>query len=178
MITRLPLARLATYGLAGALIFAVAACTAETSLFKQSAGAILFPEILPDTVPVSPSLSSMGAIYGHVVDPNGLALPGARVTNGSAVALTGDGQFVFPTREIAATDNPIPVLGTRCDSDASPCPQTSLGGGTGVVLATGDFVLDGLPLGANTLTVSFDEAKVTVPVFVGISSFSSAVRFD
>lgn len=155
---RLTIAGLLARALAGGLVLATVACSSSLDVYKQNSAGFFFPELLPDTVPVSPPLSSLGAIYGHVQDPNGFPLPGATITNGAAETLSSDGVFAFPTREYDATDNPTPVVGV----DAA-------------TLSEGDFVLDGLPLGDNTLTVSFDEAKTFVPVYVGASSFSALV---
>ncbi len=156
---RLGPAGLAARILAGSVILLTAACSSQMSLYKQGYASFFFPEDLPDTIPVSPPLSQLGAIYGHVQDPNGNPLPGARITDGAAVTLASDGQYVFPTREYNATDDPNVILGVD-----------------GATLSAGDFVLDGLPLGNDTLTVSFDEVKTTVPVFVDPSSFSAVIN--
>ncbi|MBI6545228.1 MAG: hypothetical protein HY692_00450, partial [Cyanobacteria bacterium NC_groundwater_1444_Ag_S-0.65um_54_12] len=83
------------------------------------------------------------AIYGWVVDSNDQPLPGAEISDGTAYAMSGDGEKVL------AVDR---------------------SGERAIKLRKGDFILDRLPVGWVTLRATFDEVSNARRAYVAAGS--------
>lgn len=131
----------------GALIAASSLAAVGCGLDLTSVEGFIFPERSKQVVQFPAPTENLGPVWGHVVDSNGTLVIGAQVTNGAIYTFTGDGKAALV-------------------KDRQ---------GRALVPLKGDFILDNLPAGPNTIEVRYDEVSSPVAVLVNATD---SLSFD